>query len=71
MKKRTKQVFPIGWNERRVRNLAAHYDRQTDSEAAREIEAGFDHETEAVVIVPKKLLPAVKKMIERFKLKAG
>ena len=39
MKKAIQQEFPPGWNEKKVRELIAYYDNQTDEEGAAEIEA--------------------------------
>ncbi|MEK7729823.1 MAG: hypothetical protein AAB354_15555 [candidate division KSB1 bacterium] len=39
MKTRTKNQFPPGWDERRVREVLDHYENQTDEEAAAEDEA--------------------------------
>lgn len=40
----TKNVFPPGWDEKRVQELIAYYDHQTDEEVAAEIDAAFDQE---------------------------
>ena len=37
-----KQKFPPGWDERRVREVIAHYDSQTEEEQAAEIEAALN-----------------------------
>ena len=38
MKRATRQDFPSGWNKKKVLAAIAHYDRQTEEEAAAEIE---------------------------------
>ena len=40
----TKNVFPPGWDEDKVREIIAYYDQQTDEEVAAEIEAAFDQQ---------------------------
>jgi hypothetical protein len=45
-----KNVFPPGWDEKKVQELIAYYDQQTDEEVAAEIEAAFDQQDEEVGI---------------------
>ncbi len=63
MKKRNR--FPKGWNESRVRELLEHYEGQTEDEAVAEDEAAFLRRDHAVVVVPKKLVPAITRLIAR------
>ena len=37
----TNNQFPPGWDEERVRRILAHYELQSDAEAAAEDEAAF------------------------------
>lgn len=73
MKKKTKDPnkYPPGWNARRVRAVAEHYDNQSHKEAIAEDEAAFRKESDAVVVIPKKLVPAVMKLIAKYKARAG
>ena len=57
--------FPSGWNEARVRTVLEHYDRQTEDEAVAEDEAAFRRRDQAVMVVPKPLVPAITRLIER------
>jgi hypothetical protein len=41
-----KNIFPPGWDEKRVKELIAYYDQQTDEEVAAEIEVAFDQEAD-------------------------
>ena len=59
--------YPPGWNEERVRRLLAHYEEQTEEEAVAEDEAAFQERTDAVVEVPRELLPEVRKLIARHR----
>lgn len=59
--------FPPGWDEKRVRRVLNHYEQQTEEEAVAEDESVFGDSTQAVVEVPKKLLPAVRKLIAKHK----
>jgi hypothetical protein len=60
-----KQKFPPGWNEERVREVIAHYDRQTDEEQAAEIAAARGAENITLMAVPTELVPDVLKLIAR------
>jgi hypothetical protein len=57
--------FPKGWDDARVRKVLEHYESQTEEEAVAEVEAAFLTTDQAVVIVPKSLVPAVTKLISR------
>jgi len=57
--------FPAGWNEARVRSVLEHYERQTEEEAVAEDEAAFRRRDQAVMVVPKSLVPAITRLIER------
>jgi len=57
--------FPSGWNEARVRRVLEHYDRQTEEEAVAEDEATFRRRDQTVMVVPKPLVPAITRLIER------
>jgi len=50
-----------------VREIQQYYDTQSDDEAAAEIEAGFNRRTDTLVLVPKKLVPAIKELIAKHK----
>ena len=57
--------FPSGWNEARVRRVLDHYDRQTEEEAVAEDEAAFRRRDHTVMVVPKPLVAAITRLIER------
>jgi hypothetical protein len=40
----TKNVFPSGLDEKKIREIIAYYDQQTDEEIAAEIDAGFEQQ---------------------------
>ena len=48
-----------------MREVLAHYEDQTDEEAVAEDEAAFEGLTDTVMVVPKKLVPAVRELIAR------
>ena len=48
-----------------MREVLAHYEDQTDEEAVAEDEAAFEGLTDTVMVVPMKLVPAVRELIAR------
>lgn len=64
-KQRVKQQFPPGWNEKRVREVIAHYDSQTEEEQAAEIEAACQTENVTMVALPTELVSEVLALIAR------
>jgi hypothetical protein len=65
MSKKKKQKYPDGWDEDRVRRLAAHYDNQTEEEQVAEHEAALRAENQTVMVVPTELVPEIIKLISR------
>lgn len=59
----TKNRFPPGWDEIRVRRLIEHYENQTEEEAVAEDEAAFEDQRYTVMVIPRDLVPAVRKLI--------
>lgn len=57
--------FPSGWNEARVRRVLEHYERQTEDEAVAEDGAALRRRDQTVMVVPKRLVPAITRLIER------
>ena len=62
---KTRNRFPKGWNEARVKALLEHYESQTEDEAVAEDEAAFRRRDQAVMVVPKELVPTITKLITR------
>jgi hypothetical protein len=56
--------FPAGWDEDRVHSVLEHYEKQTEDEAVAEDEAAFRLRGQAVVVIPKRLVPEVTRLIE-------
>ena len=69
-KKIDPKQYPKGWNARRVKSLADYYDNQSDAEAAAEIENAVEADEE-LIFVPKKLIPAIMKLIAKHNARAG
>jgi hypothetical protein len=58
--------YPPGWDEDRVRRVMDHYEQQSEEEAVAEDEAAFEDESQAVLEIPKELVPAVRTMIADY-----
>jgi hypothetical protein len=63
----SKNRFPTGWDEDRVRRVLDHYESQTDEEAVAEDEDRFDSTKRTVMEVPSDLVPAIRKLIAKYK----
>jgi type II secretory pathway component PulC len=59
--------FPEGWDDARVQRVLAHYETQTETEAVAEDEAAFEAPDQALVGVPRELVPAVREMIAKHR----
>lgn len=57
-------IFPPGWDEKRVREVIEYYDSQTDKEVADELDAVCDGYT--MVEIPTELVPLVTSLIARY-----
>ena len=65
MKKKPKQKYPPGWDEKRVREVIDHYENQTDEEHCAEIEAALRTENITMMAVPTELVPKVRALIAK------
>jgi hypothetical protein len=65
MTKKRKHVYPVGWDEGRIRKLAEHYENQTEDEQAAEHEAAFLAEGQTVMVVPTELVPEIVRLISK------
>jgi hypothetical protein len=57
--------FPAGWDEQRVRRVLAHYETQSEEEAVAEDQAAYEGSDQAMVEVPRELIPAVRYLIAK------
>ena len=48
-----------------MHKVLAHYEDQTEEEAVAEDEAAFEDQTQAMMEVPKELVPAVRELIAK------
>jgi type II secretory pathway component PulC len=62
-----RKTFPSGWDAKRVQKVLAHYEGQSEEEAVAEDEAAYENSTQAMIKVPKALVPAVRELIARHK----
>jgi hypothetical protein len=63
--KRRKQALPPGWNEKRVQEVIAYHDAQTDEEGAAEYEEAMKLEDLTMMFVPRDLVPEIRRLISR------
>jgi len=60
--------FPPGWDRKRVRDVLAHYESQTEEEAVAEDEAAFEASGQTVMEIPTDLVPKVRELIAKHKV---
>jgi len=60
--------FPTGWDEKRVKEVLAHYESQTEEEAVAEDEAAFEAAGQTVMEIPTDLVPKVRELIAKHKV---
>jgi hypothetical protein len=58
-----KQRFPPGWNQKRVQELIAYYDKQTENEELAEYEAAMRVNGRSLLLVPTELVPEIRRFI--------
>jgi hypothetical protein len=61
----SRQKFPPGWNEQRVKELIAHYENQTEDEEFADIEAARAAEDMTLMAIPTELVPEVRALLAR------
>ena len=60
--------FPPGWDEKRVKEVMAHYESQTEEEAVAEDEAAFEASGQTLMEIPTELVPKVRELIAKHKV---
>lgn len=63
---KTSVKYPKGWNEKSIRELAEHYEKQSEDEAVAEDEAAWRSTRTTMMAIPVKLVPKVQKMIAKM-----
>lgn len=61
----TKQPFPPGWDAKRIEELIAHYENQTEDEEFADIEAARAAEDITLMAIPTELVPEVRALLAR------
>ena len=56
-------LFPPGWDDKKVREVIAHYESQTEEEAVAEDEAAFENQSQTLMVIPTELVPFVRGLI--------
>jgi hypothetical protein len=60
-----KSRFPKGWDEKRVKKVLAHYEKQTEEEAVAEDEAAYEDKTQTIIEIPVQLISTVRELIAK------
>ena len=61
----SKQKFPPGWDEQRVKEMIARYENQTEDEEFADIEAAREAEDITLMAIPTELVPEVRALLAR------
>ena len=59
----SKQKFPPGWDEKRVKDLISHYESQTEDEEFVDIEAAREDKGITLMAIPAELVPQVRALL--------
>ena len=60
-----KLKYPPGWDEKRAKEVIAHYENQTEAEEHAEIEAALKAENTTLMDIPTELVPKVRALLAR------
>ena len=60
-----KQKLPRGWTEKKIQDLLAHYENQTEADQVAEHQAAYQAAVQTMMAVPPELVPEVRKLIAR------
>ena len=63
------QKFPPGCDEKRIRELIAHYENQTEDEEFADIEAARAAEDVTLMAIPTELVPEVRALLRASRLR--
>ncbi|MFH1717332.1 MAG: hypothetical protein ABIF19_08285 [Planctomycetota bacterium] len=57
--------FPPNWNEKRVQEVIAHYESQSEDQAVAEDEAAYEDPSQTTMEIPNDLVPKVRELIAK------
>jgi hypothetical protein len=57
--------FPPNWDEKRVQEVLAHYESQSDEEAVAEDEAAYEDSSHTFMEIPNDLVSKVRELIAK------
>ena len=63
--KKDPNKYPKGWNRKKVLDVIAHYENQTEAQAIEEAEAAYRKRKSSLVEIPNKLLPQVRNLLAK------
>jgi len=63
--------LPQGWDEKRIQDVIASYENQTEEEAVAEAEEALANEEQITMAIPKELVPVVRELIAKHASIAG
>lgn len=55
--------FPPNWDEKRVQEVLAHYESQSEEQAVAEDEAAYEDTSQTTMEIPNDLVPKVRELI--------
>jgi hypothetical protein len=61
----SKQQFPPGWDESRVKKLLKHYEQMDDDTMIAEDDAAAELKGQTLMVIPTEYVSAVRELIER------
>ena len=60
-----KSRFPKGWDEKKVKRVLTHYEKQIEEEALAEDEAAYEDRTQTIIEIPVQLVSIVRELIPK------
>ena len=64
-KRTKKQAYLRGWDAKRIKEVIAYYDKQTEDEELADYEAAMKVEGRSLMLVPTELVPEIRRLIAR------
>jgi hypothetical protein len=58
-----KNNLPKGWSQRKAQRVLGHYERQSEDQAVTEDEAAYHNRKQTIMVIPIKLVPAVRRLL--------